>query len=129
MDLKQYIIEASVTDENDYATISGRMLEDFNTKLLHYVLGIGTEAGEIQDAAKKSIIYGKELDKVNLVEEVGDLLWYTARLLTLLGSSFGEAMQKNNEKLKARYGDKFTEYAALNRDLGKEREILEKSNE
>lgn len=125
MNPKQYMEELGATDERDYSTIQGRMGDEFNSKLLHYVLGIGTEAGEIQDAVKKAVIYGKELDQTNLVEEVGDILWYTSRLLTLLGSNFEEAMAKNNAKLKARYGDKFTEHAALNRDLNKEREILE----
>lgn len=126
MDSKQYSIEAGATDERDYSKIQNRMAQEFNAQLLHYVLGIGTEAGEIQDAAKKTVIYGQDLDHVNLVEEVGDILWYLSRLLTLVGSSFDEAMKKNNEKLKVRYGDKFTEYAALNRDLNKERKILDK---
>jgi len=126
MDSKQYSLEAGATDERDYSKIQDRMGQEFNSQLLHYVLGIGTEAGEIQDAAKRAVIYGQELDQVNLVEEVGDILWYVSRLLKLVGSSFDEAMEKNNEKLKARYGDKFTEHAALNRDLDKEREVLEK---
>jgi hypothetical protein len=36
-----------------------------------------------------------------------------------------EAMQKNIDKLKARFPEKFTEELANNRDLVKEREILE----
>lgn len=120
-----YTKEAGATDERDYSKIQSRMSEERNSKLLHYALGIGTEAGEIQDAVKKLVIYGKELDETNVLEEVGDSIWYMARLLALLGSSFEEVMATNNAKLKARYGDKFTEYAALNRDLDKEREILE----
>jgi NTP pyrophosphatase (non-canonical NTP hydrolase) len=125
MDSKQYQQEAGATDERDYSQIQERTGGEFNARLIHYVLGVGTEAGELQDAAKKALAYNKPLDKVNMVEEVGDVLWYLARLLTLLGSSFEEAMAKNNAKLKARYGSKFTEFAALNRDLGKERAILE----
>lgn len=126
---QQYSAEAGATDERDYSNIQARMGEEFNAKLIHYVLGIGSEAGELQDALKKVLIYGKTLDKTNLVEEVGDVLWYTSRLLSLLGSSFEEAMEKNNAKLKARYGNKFTEYAALNRNLDLERQILEGKGE
>ena len=45
--------------------------------------------------------------------------------LSSVGSSFDEAMEKNIAKLKARYGDKFSEEAAVERDLGKERSVLE----
>ena len=41
------------------------------------------------------------------------------------GFTFEEIMEKNIEKLKARYGDKFTEKSALNRDLEQERKTLE----
>jgi hypothetical protein len=36
-----------------------------------------------------------------------------------------EARERNIEKLRARYGDKFTEAAALERNLAAERAILE----
>lgn len=94
--------------------------------LLHYALGLCTEVGELQDAIKKYIAYGKQVDAVNIKEELGDILWYHARLLDLFGFTYEEVMERNIEKLKARYGDKFTEHAALNRDLTKEREVLEK---
>lgn len=126
---KQYQNEAGATDERDYSKIQERMGSVENSKLLHYIIGLETEVGEIQDAVKKHLIYGKTLDKVNLVEEVGDVLWYLSRLLTLLDSSFDEAMFKNLAKLKARYGDKFTEHAALNRNLSQERRILEANGE
>ena len=125
MDSKTYQEQAGVTDVDDYSEIRSRLNTEKNAKILHYVLGIGTEAGELQDAVKKHLIYGKELDEVNLIEEVSDIFWYSARLLTLLDSSFEEAMEKNIAKLRARYGDKFTEHAALNRDLVKERNVLE----
>lgn len=122
--MTKYQLEAGATDERDYSTIQARTGDEFNAKLLHYVLGVGTEAGELQDIVKKAVIYGKEIDRTNLVEEVGDVLWYLSRLLTVLDSTFDEAMEKNINKLKARYGDKFTEHAALNRDLDKELKAL-----
>jgi len=41
------------------------------------------------------------------------------------GLTISEARDRNISKLKARYGEKFTETAALNRDLETERKILE----
>ena len=69
--------------------------------------------------------YGSKLDVTNIKEELGDLLFYVARFMELYGWTFEEVMQLNTDKLKARYPDKFTQDAAENRDLVKEREILE----
>lgn len=43
----------------------------------------------------------------------------------ILGVSLEDAMDRNIAKLKLRYGDKFSEHAALNRDLDAERAVLE----
>ena len=93
--------------------------------VLHGALGISTEAGEILDAVKKSIFYGKPFDLVNLQEEIGDCFWYLAILAKEAGMSFEDIMAQNIAKLKARYPDKFTEEKALNRDLEGERSVLE----
>lgn len=127
MNTEEYVKSTSVTDEKSYHKIQARMSDEMNSKLIHYALGMGTEAAEIQDAVKKTTVYGKELDRTNIIEELGDSLWYIARMIELLDTSFEEVMDKNIAKLKARYGDKFTEHAALNRNLDKERKILEKT--
>lgn len=87
--------------------------------LLHGVLGIASEAGELHEALVKSLIEKKEIDKVNIMEECGDVLWYVALLLRAVDSNFEEAMQKNITKLEFRKG-KF-----VNRDTAGERKILE----
>lgn len=97
-----------------------------NIRLLHGSIGACTEAGEMIDALKKHIYYGKPLDKVNLLEECGDLLWYCSIIMDALGASYQEVMQTNIEKLAARYPDKFSEESAINRNLDVERSILEK---
>jgi NTP pyrophosphatase (non-canonical NTP hydrolase) len=48
------------------------------TRLYHSSLGISTEAGEMDDAVKRALIYGKPFDRVNVLEECGDVLWYVA---------------------------------------------------
>jgi len=47
-------------------------------RLLHAAIGMVTEVGELLDAIKKHIFYGKQLDRVNMQEEIGDLCWYVA---------------------------------------------------
>jgi len=94
--------------------------------LIHASMGLVTEAGEFQDMLKKHLYYGRELDEVNLKEEIGDVLWYCAIALNALGTDFETVMQTNIDKLKARFPEKFTEEDANTRNLDKEREILEK---
>jgi len=94
--------------------------------LLHASMGLVTEAGEFQDMLKKHLYYGRELDEINLKEEIGDVLWYCAIALNALGTDFETVMQTNIDKLRARFPEKFTEDNANSRDLDKEREILEK---
>lgn len=95
------------------------------SRLVHALFGMSSESGEIADALKKFFIYGKPLDNTNVIEECGDLLWYISLALDAVGATMEEAMEKNIAKLKARYGDKFTQEKALNRDLGAERAALE----
>lgn len=125
MNSKQYIKDATRTESTNFAAMNERLNDDGLKRLLHAGIGLSTEAGEFLDALKKHIFYGKELDKVNLAEEMGDLFWYMAIVADELGFEFEEVMENNIAKLKARYGEKFTEEAAEKRDLNREREILD----
>lgn len=94
-------------------------------RLLHAIMGMVTEAGEAADMLKKHIFYGKEYDQINLIEEVGDMLWYIAIALDEMNITFEEVMERNIAKLKVRYGDAWTQQRANERDLDKERQELE----
>ncbi len=94
-------------------------------RIFHAVLGMASEAGEAVDAVKKHLFYGKPLDKVNLIEEAGDMLWYLAILSLALETPLAEIAQRNINKLEARYGEKFSEQGATVRDLDAERAVLE----
>ena len=125
MESKEYIQDAIRTESRDFSKIGERMAQEDNIRLLHAAIGIVTEAGELQDALKKHVFYGKELDTVNIKEEMGDLFWYLAIMADTLDISFEELMKTNIQKLKARYGEKFTEEKANFRNLKIERDILE----
>ena len=45
----------------------------------HAVLGLIDELGEIASCLKKEIGYGKELDKTNMKEEIGDFIYFSHR--------------------------------------------------
>ncbi len=116
--MKNYIQNALKT-ESQTIHLEGK------ERLLHAGIGLATESGEFLDALKKAVFYGKKLDTVNLKEELGDILWYMAIAMDELGTDFETEMEKNIKKLKARYGEKFSRESAENRNLEKEREILE----
>lgn len=112
----EYQQAAARTDLRDYTIVGKRILEpDGFRRLIHSQLGVSSESGELADAIKKFIIYGKELDIENIKEEYGDLLWYINIGLTSIGYTMEECMQANIDKLKLRYPEKFTEKDALER--------------
>lgn len=70
---------------------------------LHAALGVAGEAGELADAIKKEIIYGKPTDRSNIVEELGDLRFYIQAVQQLYGITEQEVLQQNANKLCVRY--------------------------
>jgi NTP pyrophosphatase (non-canonical NTP hydrolase) len=125
MNSNEYIQDAIVTESRNFEAMNERLNDDGLKRLLHAGIGLSTEAGEFLDALKKHIFYGKELDRVNLKEEIGDLFWYIAIACDELDVDFEPLMETNIKKLKARYGEKFSQAKAQKRDLSIEREILE----
>jgi NTP pyrophosphatase (non-canonical NTP hydrolase) len=71
--------------------------------LLHMVVGISGEAGELLDAIKKHVIYSKPLDTENVLEELGDLMFYMQGIMNTLGLSFSDLKTHNMQKLYKRY--------------------------
>lgn len=95
------------------------------TDQIHAILGILTELAEVIQPLLEHILEGKPLDKVNLAEEYGDMLWYIAIGLADLGVSMDAQQGRIIEKLRLRFPDKFTSEQAINRNLDEERKALE----
>ena len=84
--------------------------------LNHAALGVAGEAGELVDAIKKATIYGKLLDRENLIEELGDLRFYIQAVQNVCGITESEVLQANATKLAKRYrGLKYSDAAAISR--------------
>src|SRR5690606_12559489 len=94
-------------------------------RLEHAAYGLATEAGELLDQLKKHKFYGKPLDFVNLEEEAGDVAWYLALVCNALGVDMQAIMDRNIQKLRTRFPEKFSADGAINRDLDAERKVLE----
>lgn len=103
--------------DRSYGELLVRLAQDpQKLRLVHMVMGLSGETGELVDSVKKHLMYGKELDLVNVKEECGDILWYMANLLDSINSSFEEVMALNHEKLSKRFPEgKFTEVLAKSR--------------
>jgi NTP pyrophosphatase (non-canonical NTP hydrolase) len=102
MKLKDYKEQSERTESKTY--YFNRITES----TLHGVIGIITEAGELLDAIKKGIFYGQVIDKENIKEELGDIMWYIAILLREFDWDMKDILSDNIDKLKKRYPEKFT---------------------
>ena len=80
--------------------------------LMHAALGLAGEAGEFADAIKKHLVYGRDLDRENAIEELGDVLWFVALGCHALGVSMDDVAQGNIDKLRRRYPEKYDDELA-----------------
>lgn len=71
--------------------------------LIHMMMGISGETGELLDAIKKHVIYRQPLDLENVIEELGDLEYYIEGLRQALNISRAETLKHNIDKLTKRY--------------------------
>lgn len=84
--------------------------------LCDYVMGLCGEAGELANAVKKMLFHGHEWDEKKILEETGDVLWYTAAIVETLEASLGEVARQNIEKLYRRYPNGFSEERSRERE-------------
>jgi len=114
---------------NDYVKWTGNTCAKLESTLMdniHMLLGLVTEVAELSDQVKKNIAYKKNIDWINAKEEIGDIMYYLSSFCRINNFDLEEILDTNVQKLESRYPNKFTEYHALNRNLSKERKILEK---
>jgi len=103
--------EFTASKAKDHLAIS-TSINAMSAGLIHYAMGIASEAGEVVDAVKKHAIYRKPLDVDNIIEELGDLEWFMDRLRKTLGISRDLVLYKNMEKLNKRYQKEYSDEAA-----------------
>lgn len=72
--------------------------------LLHAVMGIAGESGEVLDAIKKHYFYNKPLDLENVIEELGDIEFYLQAMRMCLSLDRKDILIANMVKLSKRYG-------------------------
>lgn len=67
MNSHEYTVKANRTMSREW------YLKECEQEELHYAIGICTEIGELVEAIGK-----RSVDKVNIMEEIGDIFWYLA---------------------------------------------------
>ncbi len=79
-------------------------------RLLTAALGLGSETGEFVEIVKKMFLQGKPPSEDNIFHmkrELGDIMWYWVTACAALNLDPYEVISENQEKLSARYGEKF----------------------
>lgn len=103
---------------NEYQTLAMTTLNKELTKkeiLVNSVMGLNGEAGEAIDIVKKHLFHGHELNKEELIKELGDVAWYLAEAAYALDIDLETVLQLNIEKLKKRYPEGFSKENSINR--------------
>ena len=79
-------------------------------RLLTAALGLGSETGEFVEIVKKMFLQGKPPSEDNIFHmkrELGDIMWYWVTACAALKLDPFEVISENQQKLEARYGEKF----------------------
>ena len=111
-----------IYEYRDFVKSRMKPMGTLQADLIHMTLGVAGEAGELVDAIKKHWVYGKPLDVGNVVEELGDLLFYIQGVLStvtrqgvLAPETLEDLMVANMNKLSKRYPTGYSDQAAIAR--------------
>ena len=83
--------------------------------LINGVMGLCGESGEVIDIVKRHLAQGHDLNRDELIKELGDVAWYLAETAYALDVPLEEVCQRNIAKLKARYPEGFSTEKSINR--------------
>lgn len=68
----------TLQEYQEQATRTLARLDSYRKDMFHMNSGIKTEQSELLDILKRHFAYGKAIDRVNFIEEVGDICWYAS---------------------------------------------------
>ncbi len=121
-----------LTDALWYLSIIAReynlsLPDKFETSLTDFqiILDITRNSIKLLDFLKKKLYYNKTVNEDLLIKHSDEIIGLFVAYSNLKSIDLEKCFEKNINKLKARYGDKFSSDKAINRDLVTERKILE----
>jgi NTP pyrophosphatase (non-canonical NTP hydrolase) len=85
--------------------------------LFNGILGLAGEAGECADLVKKHYFQDGRNIYRDLIDELGDVLWYVVEAAAALGVTLEEVAQYNVDKLRKRYPEGFDADRSLHREV------------
>lgn len=72
--------------------------------LLYCSAGLVEESGEIMSLIRKKNWYDKQYKREDMLEELGDAMWYLSNLIRFSEFSMSEVLEFNKHKIEKRYG-------------------------
>lgn len=122
-----------VADAWWYVAIIGRMYNlsipsSVNSSMdepMEIILNVIKRSLKMLDYLKKKLFYNKEIIDDLVVQNTTEIISLLLTYSSLYNIDVEKIWDINIEKLRARYGDKFSSDRAINRDLENERKILE----
>ena len=115
----EYQALAARTDKDRTEQVLAKLTERPDAvTLLHSVIGMVGELGEICADLQDWLFYNKPLNEANLLIEAGDIPWYHAQLVRALHTKLSVVLEANLAKLRKRFPEKYTDECAAeeNRD-------------
>jgi NTP pyrophosphatase (non-canonical NTP hydrolase) len=118
-----------------YLAIIGRMYDIKPTDLsivsqvgtpMNIILAVIKETCKMLDMLKKKLYYNKSIDEQAFASSAKLVVIFIQDYMSHFNINIEDSFDININKLKARYGEKFSSERAINRDLETERVILEK---
>ena len=106
MNIMEYQVKAKRTINKD---LNGK------DQTLNLLIGVNGEIGEVTDLFKKCIYHGHNLCVGELVEELGDVMWYLTNIASLYGIPMTYILDENIKKLEERYPEGFSKEKSINR--------------
>ena len=112
------------------ADIAHKDSTELNSRFFHGVIGVMSESSELAEIWQEYSVNGKEIDSVNIGEELmGDMGWYTSIIADEFKLDWEQNLKNNILKLLKRYPEKFDNTLAHYRNLKEERKALETKDE
>lgn len=81
------------------AWVEDKMVTKGKTRLIENTLGLVGEAGEVAEKVKKLLRDDTKLDEVEVLKELGDVLFYITGLANYFGGDLNFIMELNVKKL------------------------------
>lgn len=107
MTLNEYQALAQRTSRKDISA---------DAHLFNGILGLAGESGECADLMKKHYYQDERNIYCDLIDELGDVMWYVAEAASALSVTLESIAQHNVDKLKKRYPDGFNADRSLHRE-------------